>query len=148
MAKTIDIKGIMELLPHRYPMLLVDRVLDYEKGKWIKAIKNVSVNEPFFQGHFPGEPIMPGVLQVEAMAQVGGILAMMEEENRDKLAFFMTIDKCKFRKPVVPVDQIVFEVEVTGNRRGIMQTHGKATVDGVVVSEADLKCAIVDKEKA
>ncbi|MBD3380345.1 MAG: 3-hydroxyacyl-ACP dehydratase FabZ [Candidatus Omnitrophica bacterium] len=148
MPKIIDIKQIMEKLPHRYPFILVDRVLDYEEGKWIKALKNVTMNEPFFQGHFPGEPIMPGVLQVEAMAQAGGILAMLEGADSEKLAFFMTIDKCKFRKPVVPGDQVIFEVEVTANRRGIVQTHAKASVDGEVVSEADLKCAIVDKDKA
>ena len=100
--KQLNIKKIMELIPHRYPFLLVDRVIDYEKGKWVKAIKNVTMNEPFFQGHFPGEPIMPGVLIIEAMAQAGGIVAMMEDEAKEKLAFFMTIDKAKFRKPVVP----------------------------------------------
>ncbi|MFH1878611.1 MAG: 3-hydroxyacyl-ACP dehydratase FabZ [Candidatus Omnitrophota bacterium] len=145
--KSLDIKKIMDLLPHRFPFLLVDRVVDYEEAKWIKAIKNVSMNEPFFQGHFPGEPIMPGVLQIEALAQTGGILSMMNLEDRNKLAFFMTINNCKFRKPVVPGDQLLLHVEISKVIRGnIIQTHGKASVDGKVVSEADLMFSVVDKK--
>jgi len=125
----------------------VDRVLEYEKGKSIKAIKNVTITEPFFQGHFPGEPIMPGVLQIEALAQAGGIVAMMEGGAGEKLAFFMTINNCKFRRPVVPGDQLVLYVEEKKRVRGnIVQVHGEASVDGKVVCEADLMFSIVDKE--
>ena len=145
--KVLDIKRIMDAIPHRYPFLLVDRVLDYEEGKWIKAIKNVTINEPFFQGHFPGEPIMPGVLMLEALAQTGGVLALVDGNNKGKIAFFMTINNAKFRKPVTPGDQLVFEVTVTKiARKTIVQTHGIATVDGVVVCEADLMFSIVDKQ--
>ncbi|MEA3489435.1 MAG: 3-hydroxyacyl-ACP dehydratase FabZ [Candidatus Omnitrophota bacterium] len=147
-AKMMNIKDVMRLIPHRYPFLLVDRVIDFEKGKSIKAIKNVTINEPFFQGHFPGEPIMPGVLIIEAMAQAGGILAMMEDETRDKLAFFMTINNAKFRKPVVPGDQLFFHVYKIKQVRGnIVQLHGDAGVDGKVVCEADLMFSVVDREK-
>ncbi|MFC1570160.1 3-hydroxyacyl-ACP dehydratase FabZ [Candidatus Omnitrophota bacterium] len=145
--KTLNVKEIMELLPHRYPFLLVDRVLEYEEGKSIKAIKNVTITEPFFQGHFPGEPIMPGVLQIEALAQAAGIIAMMEEGGKERLAFFMTINNCKFRKPVVPGDQLVLYVEEKKRVRGnIVQVHGEASVDGKVVCEADLMFSIVDKQ--
>ncbi|MBD3427209.1 MAG: 3-hydroxyacyl-ACP dehydratase FabZ [Candidatus Omnitrophica bacterium] len=148
-GKTIDIKKIMEYLPHRYPFLLVDRVIDYKEKEWIKAIKNVTMNELFFQGHFPGEPIMPGVLQIEALAQAGGILAMMGEEAGDKLAFFMTINNAKFRKPVQPGDQLVFDVRVEKiSRKSIVQTHGEARVDGDLVCEADLMFSLVDKGKS
>jgi len=145
--KTLDIKQIMSKLPHRYPFLLVDRVIDYKEREWIKAIKNVTMNELFFQGHFPGEPIMPGVLMIEALAQTGGILALIEESAKDKLAFFMTINNAKFRKPVVPGDQLLFHVTVTKRvRESIIQTHGEASVDGKVVCEADLMFSIVDKK--
>ncbi len=147
-GKKIDVKGIMSRIPHRYPFLLVDRVLDYEPGKWIKALKNVTINEPFFQGHFPGEPIMPGVLQIEAMAQTGGILSLIGEGLNDKLAFFMTVNNVKFRKPVVPGDQLIFDVNVVKIVRGsIVQCHGEATVEGARVSEADLMFTLVDREK-
>ena len=149
-TRTLNIKEIMALLPHRYPFLLVDRVLDYEPEQWIKAVKNVTMNEPFFQGHFPGEPIMPGVLQIEAMAQVGGILAMLADSKgtaEGKLALFLTIDKAKFRKPVVPGDRLEIRVQVIKKVRGtIIQAHGEASVDGKVVSEADLMFSIVDKQ--
>ena len=149
-TRTLKIKEIMALLPHRYPFLLVDRVLDYEPEQWIKAVKNITMNELFFQGHFPGEPIMPGVLQIEAMAQVGGILAMLADSQgtaEGKLALFLTIDKAKFRKPVVPGDQLEIRVQVIKKVRGtIVQVHGEASVDGKVVSEADLMFSIVDKQ--
>ncbi len=146
--RAMDIKQIMGLLPHRYPFLLVDRVVDYEEKKWIKAVKNVTMNEPFFQGHFPGEPIMPGVLQIEALAQTGGILAMLEEEAKDKLAFFMTINNAKFRKPVVPGDQLLLHVTITKQARAnIIRTHGEASVRGKVVCEADLMFSLVDKKE-
>jgi len=145
--KTLDIKKIMESIPHRYPFLLVDRVIDYEEGKWIKAIKNVTINESFFQGHFSGEPIMPGVLIVEALAQTGGVLALLDGKNKNKLAFFMTIKKAKFRKPVVPGDQLVFEVTIGKiARETVIQTFTKASVDGQVVCEAELMFSIVDKK--
>lgn len=144
--KGMDIKEIMGCLPHRYPFLLVDRVVDYEEGKWIKAIKNVTINENFFQGHFPGEPIMPGVLMIEALAQTGGILALLDGENRNKLAFFMTINNAKFRKPVVPGDQLDLKVSLIKRvRENIIQTHGAVRVDGKIVCEADLMFSIVDR---
>jgi len=145
--KTLNIKEIMRRIPHRYPFLLVDRVVDYQKEKWIKAIKNVTINELFFQGHFPQEPVMPGVLMIEALAQTGGILALLEGKDKDKIAYFMTINNAKFRKPVVPGDQLALHVEVTKLvRKNIVQTHGEASVNGDVVCEADLMFSIVDKE--
>jgi 3-hydroxyacyl-[acyl-carrier-protein] dehydratase len=145
--KMLDIKMVMECLPHRYPFLLVDRVVDYEDRKWMKAIKNVTINEPFFQGHFPGQPIMPGVLIIEALAQTAGVLALVEEKNRDKLAFFMTIDKAKFRKFVVPGDQLSLHVSVVKRvRDNIVLVHGEASVDGKCVCEADLMFSIGNKQ--
>ncbi|MGB3081993.1 MAG: 3-hydroxyacyl-ACP dehydratase FabZ [Candidatus Omnitrophota bacterium] len=147
-GKVLDIKEIMKRLPHRYPFLLVDRVVDYEEEKWIKAIKNVTVNEPFFQGHFPREPIMPGVLQIEALAQAGGILALLKGDNTNKIAFFMTINNAKFRKPVRPGDQLALHVTVAKRvRQNIVQLRGEASVDGEVVSEADIMFSIADKEE-
>jgi len=145
--KELNIKEIMTKIPHRYPFLFVDRVVDYKNAKWIKAIKNVTMNEVFFQGHFPGEPIMPGVLIIEALAQAGGILALMDEGNKDKLAFFMTIDKAKFRKPVLPGDQLLLHVEfIKMVRSNIVQAHGKASVSGKVVCESDLMFSLIDKK--
>jgi len=147
-GKTLDIKQIMARLPHRYPFLLVDRVIDYEPGKWIKAIKNVTINEPFFQGHFPGEPIMPGVLMVEALAQAGGILAIGDEAPGEKIAFFMTIDNVKFRKPAVPGDQLELNVEILKVVRSrIIKTRGEVKVDGQVICEGELMFSIVDKKE-
>jgi len=146
-AKTLDIKQIMKLLPHRYPFLLVDKVVDYEAGKWIKAIKNVTMNEPFFQGHFPGEPIMPGVLMIEALAQAGGILALVNETEQEKLAFFMTINNAKFRKIVTPGDQLLLHVEILKIiKNSIVQTRGKVFVNDKVVAEADLMFSVLDKK--
>ena len=145
--RTLDIKAIMERLPHRYPFLLVDRVVDYEDEKWIKAVKNVTMNENFFQGHFPGEPIMPGVLMIEALAQAGGILALLKGNAGDKLAFFMTVDNVKFRRPAVPGDQLMLYVQVTKKvRANIVKTHGEVSVEGAVICEADLMFSIVEKE--
>ncbi|MEM7417395.1 MAG: bifunctional UDP-3-O-[3-hydroxymyristoyl] N-acetylglucosamine deacetylase/3-hydroxyacyl-ACP dehydratase [Gemmatimonadota bacterium] len=142
----LDITRIMEFLPHRYPMLLVDRILEYEAGKTIVGIKNVTINEPFFQGHFPGHPIMPGVLILEAMAQCGGLLMMDEVENpEDKVVYFMTIDGAKFRKPVTPGDQLVFEMEVLQFRRGVCKIAGKALVDGKTVAQAEFKASLQDR---
>jgi len=145
--KTMHIKEVMERLPHRYPFIMVDRVIDYEEGKWIKAVKNITINEPFFQGHFPGEPIMPGVLMVEALAQAGGILVLLNEKPEDKLAFFMTMDNVKFRKPAVPGDQLILDVKlVKVIRSSIVKVHGVATVDGNVICEGDLMFSIMDRE--
>jgi beta-hydroxyacyl-ACP dehydratase FabZ len=147
-GKTLNIKDIMARLPHRYPFLLVDRVIDYEAGKWIKAIKNVTMNEPFFMGHFPGEPIMPGVLMVEALAQVGGILALADSAASDKLAFFMTIDAVKFRKPATPGDQLILKVDIIKIvRNSIVKARGEVFVDGQVICEAELMFAVVDKKE-
>ncbi len=142
----MDIDQIMKVLPHRYPFLLIDRVVDLEPGKKIVAIKNVSINEPFFQGHFPGHPIMPGVLIVEALAQAGGIVTMLKEENpEEKVAYFMSIDKAKFRAPVVPGDQLRFEVEVVKSKGPIGVCACKAYVDTKLVCSAEVKFTIVKK---
>lgn len=139
---TVEINEIMELLPHRYPFLLIDRVVDYEAGKWLKAIKNVSVNEPCFTGHFPQKPILPGVLILESMAQATGILAFKTHElPKDELYYFASIDRARFKRPVVPGDQMLLEVHFIKERRGITRFSGVATVDGKIVCEAELMCA-------
>ena len=141
-----EIEDIMRVLPHRYPMLLVDRILEIEENKRVVGIKNVTINEPFFQGHFPGHPIMPGVLIVEAMAQVGGMLLLGNLEEPDtKVVYFMSIDNIKFRKPVRPGDQIVFEVEMIQVRGKIAKTRGVAKVNGEVVAEAEMAAMVRDK---
>ena len=141
-----DIVQIMDFLPHRYPMLLVDRILDVEAGKRIVGLKNVTINEPFFQGHFPGHPIMPGVLILEAMAQCGGLLLMDEvDDPSTKVVYFMTMDNVKFRRPVTPGDTLVFELEVLQLRRGVCRMAGRGLVDGRVVAEAEFKAGIRDK---
>lgn len=140
----MEIGAIMNILPHRQPFLFVDRILHMEVGKKAVGIKNVTINDYFFEGHFPGKPLMPGVLILEAMAQVGGVMMLSLEENHGKLAFFMAINNAKFRKPVVPGDQVVFEV-VAGkvkSRTGML--YGKALVEGKVVAEADLMFAVGD----
>jgi len=142
----VDAQRIMQHLPHRYPMLLVDRIIEFETGKRIVGIKNVTINEPFFQGHYPGHPIMPGVLIIEAMAQVGGLLLMDSVENpEDKVVYFMSLDNVKWRRPVTPGDQIVFELEMIQFRRRVCRMRGLGTVDGHVVAEADLMARIVDR---
>jgi beta-hydroxyacyl-ACP dehydratase FabZ len=146
----IGIQEIFDILPHRYPFLLVDRILEMEMGKRVVGIKNVTINEPFFQGHFPGHPIMPGVLLLEAMAQTGGVLAMRSAEAegmdiKEKVIYFMTIDKVKFRKPVVPGDQVRFELDLIKSRANIRGYKAQALVDGAVVAEAELMAMIVDK---
>jgi UDP-3-O-[3-hydroxymyristoyl] N-acetylglucosamine deacetylase/3-hydroxyacyl-[acyl-carrier-protein] dehydratase len=141
-----DVTRIMEFMPHRYPMLLVDRVIDFVSGKSIVGIKNVTINEPFFQGHFPGHPIMPGVLIVEAMAQCGGLLLMDQvEDPADKVVYFMTMDNVKFRRPVTPGDTIVFELEIMQFRRQVCRLAGRGLVDGNVVAEAEFMARIMDK---
>ncbi len=142
----VEVERIMEYLPHRYPFLLVDRVLEFESGKRIVGIKNVTINEPFFQGHFPGHPIMPGVLIIEAMAQVGGLLLMdTVADPEDKVVYFMSLDKVKWRKPVIPGDQLVFEVEMVQFRRNVCKIRGVGRVDGKVVAQADLMARIMDR---
>ncbi len=144
MKKSLDINEIMKILPHREPFLFVDRITHLEKGKKAIGFKNVTINDYFFRGHFPGRPVMPGVLILEAMAQVGGVMMLASKENSGKLAFFMAIDNAKFRKTVVPGDKLVFEVEAGKMRSKIGTVHGKALVDGKVVAEADLMFALVD----
>ena len=144
----IDIQGIMDLLPHRYPILLVDRILDYERGQWIRGIKNISMGEQVFQGHFPKRPVFPGVLIVEAMAQTGGCLMMMDIEDRaKKVIFFMGIDAVKFRKPVVPGDQLVMEAKVIQLRGKIAKLRGEAFVNGQKVAEAEFMSMLMDAEE-
>jgi UDP-3-O-[3-hydroxymyristoyl] N-acetylglucosamine deacetylase / 3-hydroxyacyl-[acyl-carrier-protein] dehydratase len=139
-----DINKILEYLPHRYPFLLVDRVTMIEDEKRIEGIKNVTINEPFFQGHFPGLPIMPGVLQLEALAQLSGILLLQNPENRGKLAFFMAVDKARFRKPVLPGDQLHLIGEVLKIKKRLLKVKGTAMVEGKVVCEAELMFSVFD----
>jgi 3-hydroxyacyl-[acyl-carrier-protein] dehydratase len=137
---------IMKILPHRYPFLLVDRITSFETGKRITGIKNVTINEPFFLGHFPEHPIMPGVLILEAMAQVGGVYAVLAGDvDENRVPYFVGIDKAKFRKPVLPGDVLHLELELLGVRRGIYFFTGKALVNGQLVAEAELKATFVDK---
>jgi beta-hydroxyacyl-ACP dehydratase FabZ len=140
-----DISEILAVMPHRYPFLLIDRVLEMDE-KTIRAVKNVTINEPHFLGHFPEVPVMPGVLIVEAMAQAGGFLLLSKADDReDKLIYFTGIDKCRFRKPVVPGDQLVFEVEVVARRSTFAKIRGRALVDGVVVCEAEMMSALANR---
>jgi UDP-3-O-[3-hydroxymyristoyl] N-acetylglucosamine deacetylase/3-hydroxyacyl-[acyl-carrier-protein] dehydratase len=144
--RMLDINAIMRIMPHRYPLLLVDRILELEEGKRVVGIKNVSINEPFFVGHFPGHPIMPAVLIIEAMAQVGGVLLLsMVDDPESRLVYFMGIDNAKFRKPVLPGDQIRFELELLKLKSMFCKMSGKAFVDGALVAEAELLSKVVDK---
>lgn len=143
-AREIGIDEIMKILPHRYPFLLVDRVVEIEKGRKAVGIKNVTINDNFFQGHFPTRPIMPGVLMVEAMAQTAGVVVLTNEEHRGKVAFFMATDNVKFRKPVVPGDQLIMEVEVVKDRSKIAQIRAVSRVNGEVVAEADMVFSFID----
>ena len=146
MSYTRDINWILSVLPHRYPILLVDRVLEMEPGRRIVALKNVSVNEPFFQGHFPAHPVVPGVLLVEGLAQAAGILLMHDVEERDsKLLYFTGIDRARFRRPVVPGDQVIYEVELLRKRSTFAKLQGRALVDGQVCTEATCSSSMVDR---
>jgi len=138
--ENIDILEILKVLPHRYPFVMVDRILSMEIRKQIVGLKNVTINEPFFQGHFPARPVMPGVLILEGMAQVGGIMAYYAhpEAIGNKLLFFAGIDKARFRRPVVPGDQLIFTLEMIKEKRSVMIMSAKATVDDKVVAEAEL----------
>ncbi len=144
----IEINEIMKILPHAYPFLLVDRIVEIEPEKRIVGIKNVTYNEPFFPGHFPGRPIMPGVLIVEAMAQTAGVLVFksLPEEKYGQAVFFLGIDNVRFRKPVTPGDQLRLELEITKHRQAIWGFKGKALVDGKLVAEAEL-LAMMGEEK-
>ena len=146
----LDIMQIQEILPHRYPLLLVDRITKMELKQSIKGFKNVSISEPAFQGHFPGHPIYPGVLILEGMAQCGGVLALKssdltDEEMKNKVIYFMSIDKAKFRTPVRPGDRLDYELEVIKMKSSLMVLKGQAFVDGKVCAEAEFKAMIVDK---
>ena len=137
----MDIQKIQSLLPHRYPFLLIDRVIDSEPGKRLVAIKNVTINEPFFQGHFPTKPVMPGVLLIEAMAQATGLLAMESAEvPKEAIYYLVGVDKARFKRPVVPGDQLVFEVELLKRRREIWVFTAEAKVDGKMVASAEIMC--------
>ena len=139
MGKKYNVKEILDILPHRFPMLLIDKVLELEPGKRILALKNVTINEPFFQGHFPDLPIMPGVLILEAMAQAGAVLTYESSFQKKKgLLYFMGMDKVRFRRPVFAGDQLISELEVLRMRKKALKMSGKATIDGKLVAEAEL----------
>ena len=144
----LDINMIKKILPHRYPFLLVDRILEIDPGKRIVGLKNVTMNEPYFQGHFPDFPILPGVIIIEAMAQTGGlfVFAQNPEEAVNKNLFFSGIDKARFRKPVIPGDQMIIELEMLKHRGQLWKFRGKATVNGELVAEAELLASIIEKE--
>lgn len=142
----MNIQQIMKVLPHRYPFLLVDRIEEVEEGVKVFGYKNVTINEPFFQGHFPGHPIMPGVLIIEAMAQVGGAyVSVVDNIGDDRVTYFASIDKARFRKPVLPGDVLRLELELLSKRRGIYQFSGKAYVGETLVAQANLKATFADK---
>jgi 3-hydroxyacyl-[acyl-carrier-protein] dehydratase len=141
----LDIQAIRDILPHRYPMLLVDSILELEPDR-IVGIKNVTINEPFFSGHFPDFPVMPGVLVVEAMAQVAGVLVLKHIPDRhNKLVLLASVEEAKFRRPVLPGDQLRIEMKVTRRKASVAKMYGQATVNGVVVAEATLMCKLADK---
>jgi 3-hydroxyacyl-[acyl-carrier-protein] dehydratase len=147
-STTLDINQIMHILPHRYPFLLIDRVIDFRRRERIVAIKNVTVNEPFFVGHFPGAPVMPGVLIVEAIAQAGGALLLTEVEDRDsKLMLFTGIERARFRRPVVPGDQLRIEIEVKAWRGNAVRMDGIVFVDEKRVAEATVSCRLVNRSR-
>jgi 3-hydroxyacyl-[acyl-carrier-protein] dehydratase len=146
-----NVVDIQNILPHRYPFLLVDRITELTPGEYIEGLKNVSISEPVFQGHFPGHPIYPGVMIIEGMAQAGGVLAFKsmdlasQEEIENKVVYFMSIDKAKFRSPVTPGDQLVYKIDVIKHKGAVWQLDAKAYVDDKIVAQAELKAMIVDK---
>ena len=146
MEAVLDIEGIMKALPHRYPFLLLDRVIEWERGERLVAIKNVTMNEPFFQGHFPGNPVMPGVLILEAMAQ-GAAILMKNEDDADVVPLFMGIDKARFRRQVVPGDQLRLEVETLQKRRNVCKGAGRAFVGDELAAEAELMAMLVPRDQ-
>jgi 3-hydroxyacyl-[acyl-carrier-protein] dehydratase len=148
MEKPFDIQKIMNILPHRYPFIMIDRILKLVPGEKVVALKNVTINEPFFQGHFPGNPIMPGVLMIEAMGQAGAVLAAesLPEQEQGSLIYFMGMNKVKFRKPVVPGDQIIFEIKFLKQRAKVFKMSGMAFVDEKLVAEAELMASFGEKE--
>jgi beta-hydroxyacyl-ACP dehydratase FabZ len=142
----MDIYSLLKIMPHRYPFLLIDRIINIDPDtNTIIGVKNVTVNEPFFMGHFPEKPVMPGVLLIEAMAQTGGLMLLNSVDASNKLLLFMGIDNAKFRKPVIPGDQLVMQVQMVGKKFNTYRFHGVATVNGQVVAEADLQAALVDR---
>ena len=143
----LDVTEIQKILPHRYPFLFVDAIVEMERLKRVVGIKNVTVNESYFQGHFPGRPIMPGVLIIESMAQTGGVLLLQEVPDREnKLLYFVAVDGARFRRPVVPGDQLKVEMKVISWRGDFCKLDGRATVDGQLAAEATLMCKMVDRE--
>lgn len=148
MEKIFDIQKIMSILPHRYPFIMIDRIIELVPGEKVVALKNVTINEPFFQGHFPGNPIMPGVLMIEAMGQAGAVLAAesLAEKERGSLIYFMGMNKVKFRKPVVPGDQIIFELKFLKQRAKVFKMSGMAFVDEKLVAEAELMASFGEKQ--
>lgn len=147
MKKNYDIQTIMKFLPHRYPFVLIDRIIKLVPGRKVLALKNVTINEPFFQGHFPGRPIMPGVLIIEALGQAGGVLSCRAmRESSDLAMYFMGMDRVRFRKPVVPGDQLLLDVKILQRRSKVFKMAGKATVDNTLAAEAEFLAMIGDKQ--
>lgn len=144
MNKELSITDIQKIIPHRYPFLLVDKVIDFEEGKSIVGLKNVTINEPFFQGHFPGQPIVPGVLICESLAQVGAVLLLSMEENRGKVGVFTGINNFKFRRQVVPGDTLRLEAELVSYRHKMGKANVKATVDGKLAAAGEISFAVID----
>ena len=142
----LDLETIREIIPHRYPFLLVDKVLEIKDDKYIKGYKNVTANEYFFQGHFPEKPIMPGVLIIEAMAQLGAVYILAKPQNQGRIAYFMGIDNAKFRRPVVPGDRLDLELEILKMRSRVGRVHGIASVEGNMAAEADISFALAPQE--
>jgi len=146
LGKMLDVNRIQEIIPHRYPFLLVDRILEMSETR-VVGLKNVTVNEPFFQGHFPGLPVMPGVLIVEAMAQTAGVYALSQSDKRGKIAYFATIRNVKFRKPVVPGDQLIMEIDFVKAKSKIVQVKGVAKVANEAVAEAEMMFIVIDPKE-
>jgi 3-hydroxyacyl-[acyl-carrier-protein] dehydratase len=142
----MDIKEIQKFLPHRYPFLMVDRILEINPGNKVTGIKNITINEEFFRGHFPGQPIMPGVLIIEALAQVAGVLAFHSGATPGKSVFFMSIEKAKFRRPVIPGDQLKLEATILQHRGNVWKFVGNALVEEKIVAEAEFTAMVTDKE--